>query len=84
MFSAFNTHQSQGQGPEWPCNPPSAESLESERNPKNVSETLKQKSWEVGSYRFVKAAWEGFQLSAAQTGKSSSEHLCWQEGRDKA
>ena len=59
-----------------PWSPPSAESLKSERNPKNVSETLNRKPWEVGSYCSVEAACEGFQLSAAKTSKSSSESTC--------
>lgn len=31
------------------------------------------KSWKLGSYCSIEASWEGFQLSAAKTGKSSLE-----------
>lgn len=43
---------------------------------KNVPETSKLKSWELGGYCCVEAVWEGFWLSAAKTGKRSSESTC--------
>lgn len=62
---------------------PSANSLINKRNPQNFLETLKPKSSKLGSSCSANAAWEGFQFSAAKTGKSPSESSRNdREGRD--